>query len=132
MMIVLQKRVFRFLLALYVIAAFRPFFPYLEYALNKNFIMQQLCENRTRPELNCEGRCYLNKRLAKTEEPRPPVPAPVPQKSNSEWDALHLRLSDIAIAYVEFVHSLPRHENSPAPKTNFSTEIFHPPRLLAV
>ncbi|GGB21203.1 hypothetical protein [Puia dinghuensis] len=36
-----------------------------DYALNKRFIAANLCVNRGRPELKCEGRCYLCKRLHK-------------------------------------------------------------------
>ncbi len=132
MMTAMHKIVFRVLLALYVIAAFRPLYPYLEYALNKKFIAQQLCENRMRPALNCEGRCYLNKRLAQAEVPLPPAPSPLPQKQNSEWDAVHLCLSDASLAHAELVHLLRSEVNSPAPNTRFSAEIFHPPRGLAV
>lgn len=38
------------------------------YHLNKKYISQKLCENRSRPELNCNGHCYLTKQLKKAEE----------------------------------------------------------------
>lgn len=38
------------------------------YHLNKAFITQQLCENRSKPELKCNGHCYLSKQLKKAEE----------------------------------------------------------------
>ena len=37
----------------------------LEYALHKKFIAANLCENRGRPEMKCEGKCYLCKRINK-------------------------------------------------------------------
>jgi hypothetical protein len=33
------------------------------YQLNKDYIARVLCENRDRPELHCNGQCYLAKRL---------------------------------------------------------------------
>lgn len=33
------------------------------YQLNKEYIARVLCENRDRPELHCDGNCYLAKRL---------------------------------------------------------------------
>lgn len=33
------------------------------YQLNKDYIARVLCENRSRPELHCNGQCYLAKRL---------------------------------------------------------------------
>jgi hypothetical protein len=36
---------------------------YLDFEINKAFIVQNLCENRFKPELNCDGKCYLAKQL---------------------------------------------------------------------
>ena len=33
------------------------------YQLNKDYIARVLCENRDRPELHCDGKCFLAKRL---------------------------------------------------------------------
>ncbi|MCK8495096.1 MULTISPECIES: hypothetical protein [Spirosoma] len=33
------------------------------YHLNKDYIARVLCENRSKPELHCDGKCYLAKRL---------------------------------------------------------------------
>lgn len=38
------------------------------YELNKNYISQKLCENRSNPKMHCNGRCYLGKQLKKAEE----------------------------------------------------------------
>jgi hypothetical protein len=36
------------------------------YELNKKFIAEKLCENRSRPQMHCEGKCCLKKQLAKS------------------------------------------------------------------
>lgn len=38
------------------------------YRLNRAYIAAELCENKARPQLNCCGRCYLNKQLRNSEE----------------------------------------------------------------
>ena len=38
------------------------------YSLNKNFIADNLCENRFRSEAHCAGKCYLGKQLAKAND----------------------------------------------------------------
>ena len=38
------------------------------YKLNIEYIVQELCENRARPELNCEGKCYLEKQLSDADQ----------------------------------------------------------------
>ncbi|MCE7062219.1 hypothetical protein [Dyadobacter sp. CY343] len=38
------------------------------YHVNKDYITRVLCENRDKPQLHCEGHCYLAKRLKAQEE----------------------------------------------------------------
>jgi hypothetical protein len=40
----------------------------VEYRLNKNFIAQNLCINKAKPKLHCNGKCQMMKRLAVEEE----------------------------------------------------------------
>lgn len=46
------------------IILFRPFWPIVEYVVAYDYIIAELCENRDRPELKCDGTCYLSKQLA--------------------------------------------------------------------
>ena len=41
---------------------------YLDFEMRKDFIIQNLCENRFKPQLNCNGQCYLAKKLHKIAE----------------------------------------------------------------
>lgn len=41
---------------------------YLDFELRKDYIIQNLCENRFKPQLNCNGQCYLAKKLHKIAE----------------------------------------------------------------
>ncbi|MGV3585561.1 MAG: hypothetical protein ACO1OF_01060 [Adhaeribacter sp.] len=41
----------------------------LDYQLNKDYIAEFLCINKSKPELHCEGHCYLQKNLEKAAEP---------------------------------------------------------------
>jgi len=34
-----------------------------DYYLNQNYIAQHFCENKDRPQLHCNGKCYLKKEL---------------------------------------------------------------------
>lgn len=49
-----------FVLVIYII---RPVIPYIEYAVNKNFIAKNFCINSDKPHSCCEGKCYLEKQL---------------------------------------------------------------------
>ncbi|MES2519354.1 MAG: hypothetical protein V4585_14670 [Bacteroidota bacterium] len=41
---------------------------YLDFELRKDYIIQNLCENRFKPQLKCNGQCYLAKKLHKIAE----------------------------------------------------------------
>lgn len=43
----------------------KPLWPIIEYVANYDYIATVLCENKDQPELECNGKCYLEKQLAK-------------------------------------------------------------------
>jgi len=46
----------------------KPILPVLEYVFNYDYIVNELCENKLKPELKCNGKCHLTKELAKASE----------------------------------------------------------------
>jgi hypothetical protein len=64
-----QKKIAHlFLVSVYCLAVFRPVLPYAEYFLNYDFIAEILCINVEKPELECNGQCYLNDQIIKNTE----------------------------------------------------------------
>lgn len=53
-------------LTLFVV--FRPLIPWVEYAVNYDYIVETLCINKSRPELHCNGKCYLTREITKNNE----------------------------------------------------------------
>ena len=43
----------------------KPIWPIAEYILNYDYIVEKLCENKNKPILKCNGKCFLTKQLAK-------------------------------------------------------------------
>lgn len=43
----------------------KPLWPVVDYIANYDYIVNVLCENIDKPELECDGKCYLSKELAK-------------------------------------------------------------------
>ncbi|MFN8343478.1 MAG: hypothetical protein U0X91_00650 [Spirosomataceae bacterium] len=43
-------------------------FVYLDFELRKEHIIHTLCENRYKPQLHCDGKCYLAKQLQNVAE----------------------------------------------------------------
>ncbi|MPS72615.1 MAG: hypothetical protein E2590_05615 [Chryseobacterium sp.] len=58
-----MKLIFNLLLAFYLV--FKPVLPLVEYVVNYDYISDVLCINKKKPELHCNGKCYLGKELAK-------------------------------------------------------------------
>ena len=46
-------------LNLYLLLLIQPVLPFIEYFVNYDFIAQELCENKNKPVLSCNGKCYL-------------------------------------------------------------------------
>ncbi|HUH45701.1 MAG TPA: hypothetical protein VLZ54_01005 [Arenibacter sp.] len=51
-----------------ILMLIKPLWPLAEYVVNYDYIVENLCENKDRPFLNCDGKCYLAKQLAKESE----------------------------------------------------------------
>ncbi|MBA5793861.1 hypothetical protein H1R17_06870 [Flavobacterium sp. xlx-214] len=46
----------------------KPFVPILEYVVNYDYIVNELCVNRDKPELECNGKCHLAKQMTKASD----------------------------------------------------------------
>jgi hypothetical protein len=46
----------------------KPLWPLAEYVMNYDYIVDVLCENKDKPELQCDGKCYLAQMLAQESE----------------------------------------------------------------
>lgn len=44
---------------------FKPILPAVEYVVLYDYIKNELCVNKNKPELGCNGKCHLKKELAK-------------------------------------------------------------------
>jgi len=55
-------------LALYAVAILRPYTPYVNYYLNKEKIAEEKCVNKAKPELACDGKCYLKSQIIKEQQ----------------------------------------------------------------
>jgi len=67
---VTQNISLKFFISIFIIftIALRPVLPLINYAVNYDYIVKNLCENRNIPQSTCKGKCYVAKELAKTEK----------------------------------------------------------------
>jgi hypothetical protein len=47
---------------------FSRFFAYAGFEANRSYIAKVLCENKSRPWLHCNGKCYFMKKIKQAEE----------------------------------------------------------------
>jgi hypothetical protein len=57
-----------FLLFSLLAVSFSRFFIFAGFELNKNYIAANLCENRDKPWLHCNGKCYFAKKIKQAQE----------------------------------------------------------------
>ena len=100
------------------------FFIYAEFQANQQFIASVLCENRDKPQMHCEGKCYLMKKLKDAEE-REKKQEQATQKNSGQDVFL---ISDILV--FTFYAVTPKKQRPAAAHLKLpqiSSEILHPP-----
>ncbi|WP_264554532.1 hypothetical protein [Flavobacterium sp. N1946] len=70
----------------------KPILPVLEYVFNYDYIVKELCENKAKPEMKCNGKCHLMKELAKASDTDNPV-SQDKKTSHVEFEILFLEKS---------------------------------------
>ena len=56
----------------------KPIIPMMEYYANYDYIATVLCENRDRPYLECNGKCYLQKQIKENNTSNHDHNSPIP------------------------------------------------------
>ncbi|MDP4150772.1 MAG: hypothetical protein Q8927_03745 [Bacteroidota bacterium] len=97
----------------------------LGYRLNKDFIARNLCENRNKPAMHCEGKCYLCKKLKKEDKKDQENPE---RRAENRFESLCDERTDLLAAPVrsERILSYPTYSEDPSPRS--LSACFHPPQ----
>lgn len=100
---------------------------YANYELHKDYIAKVLCVNKNKPSLNCNGKCFLKRKMKQDTQ----------QKENSSPNS---HRENISLPYIksETVADLPNIEilaekNALYLLKDYATpelELFHPPRFI--
>ncbi len=69
---------------LYLLALVQPALPVIEYLFNYDYIANELCENKDKPILTCNGKCYLEKQVKKQQNLDRDQTVPLPPKIDLE------------------------------------------------
>lgn len=114
-----------FLLLALTSSQFSRLFIYAGFELNQNYISSTLCENRNKPELHCNGKCYLMKKLEQAEEKEKKQAQEAQKKNFQDHYLIRPNVSLTLPAY--FIRKSPVVEISfKLPKNTF--ELLQPPQ----
>jgi len=115
------------LLNLYLLVLVQPALPVLEYLVNYDYIVNELCENREKPVLSCNGKCYLGDQVEKQLDldHNEQVPLP-PQIDYKQFIPLDEAIpADTPVSYSEPLSRLLFSDN--LKERTFSATILRPP-----
>lgn len=101
----------------------KPIAPFVEYAINYDYISKVLCINKDKPELSCKGTCQLMKKLQ--------------QQEDEDYQSLRIHMEEYPIGFVKLLsldsknyddiklinHTSYKNEYSYL----YSYNVFHPP-----
>lgn len=110
------------LLILIIAQSFYSATIYIWYQVNREYITQAFCVNKNRPQLKCNGQCYLAKQLQEAEERNPP-------QQLKEWLEINAFEPVEPITPPTVIRQ--QHSYGMMPEFSYShlhpTGIFHPP-----
>ena len=95
------------------------------YQLNKKYITAAFCVNVSKPELQCNGKCYLMKKLKQAQEKE--------QKQERQSDKPHMQdaLVESPLRFTRYAFSVIKHHvpSCMGMPQSLKNSIFHPPQL---
>lgn len=98
----------------------------IDYYIHKTFIAANLCENKDKMELQCEGKCHLKKQLDKQEQKEEKLPNILKEKSEI---AFFKTIEPISFAKGSEISNLTQDQFLKPYKTSLNS-VFHPPPVI--
>ncbi len=97
------------------------------YELNKAYITEMFCVNKSRPALQCDGQCFLMKKLKQQDQQNEKIPASVVDSRDLQM----FPIQEIKKINFDFVTALPEPEYAKSfISRTIIHDVFHPPKLL--
>jgi len=106
-------------------ANFSRLFVYASFELNKEYIATQLCENKAKPWLHCDGHCYFVKKVKQAQEKEK---SDERQTQKSLFQEVFVASSNTIKFYSQAVNIVFAHHKT-LKTIPFSGVVFQPPQL---
>jgi len=114
------------LLVLVMTQSFSHWFVVLAFNINRDYIAKNLCENRYRPKMHCNGNCVLMKKLKEKEKAEQNEPAAKSEISIIVLSSKTYFANTLSPVHVQIKTVFP--ESLSAKTVDRSFAFFHPPQ----
>jgi hypothetical protein len=104
---------------------FSRFFIIMDYELNKDYIAKNLCVNRNKPMMHCNGKCHMMKKMQQEEKKDQENPE---RKMENKFESISFRIEDLLIIPPYIITSVTFPVFRENIHTDFSSSYFHPPQ----
>ena len=107
-----------------------PISVYLSYQFNKEYIATHLCVNKDKPELACQGKCVLMKKLALLNKKDNSEKENIPSYYSLTFKYIHTPFLRVK----KYGTDISKHFSKPTPSLYaylFYTSILHPPQHIS-
>ena len=111
----------------------KPILPVVDYIINYDYISKVLCENKTKPELKCNGKCHLIKELAKVADNEKPISSDKKTYSSQQIELLFFNeITEISFRQIYFHNKTSIGDNNANLYFHsVSCSVFHPPSIIS-
>lgn len=116
------------LLAIMLLQIFSRVVVMVDYQANKEYIMEFLCINRDKPELKCEGKCQLTKKL-KAQHDTDKQANERGQKQEVQFNLYCQSIDTFSARHLESIVSYPSVYTCGHTSVAYHS-IFHPPQFI--
>ena len=117
-------------LFLYLTAMLRPVVPFIEYGIKYDYISKILCINKDKPELKCNGKCQLSKKLIETNPTDSENKSTPPSIKFEDCPITYLNSNKYATQLYDYLIKKDSYFNENRRTKNYIKQIFHPPKFL--
>ncbi len=101
-------------------------FIFISFKINQDYIVEKLCINREKPEMNCKGHCQLKKQMKEEEKRKKESPARLEVKNAIILIKPGIHIKFNSYNYPEKEFEVVRCASKPR---SFIPDIFHPPKF---
>ncbi len=100
-------------------------FVYAGFKINQNYIASKLCENRNKPWLHCNGKCYLMKKIKQAEEKQNSTER---ENQKNLFQEAYCNTTTKVKFYTHLLHTIAIPNHRIILPSGYSA-VFHPPQI---